>query len=92
MSDEQSVKRNGGRNSIEENDADPYSDIISLSRPVSTKHPPMSRQNRAAQFAPFAALTGLEAQMDEVARDNTERMITDEIEMVDGERFRTLDK
>ena len=37
-----------------------YEDIIHLSRPVSTKHPPMSRENRAAQFAPFAALVGFE--------------------------------
>lgn len=36
-----------------------YEDIIGLSRPVSKKHPPMSRENRAAQFAPFAALTDL---------------------------------
>lgn len=35
-----------------------YDDIIDLSRPVSGKHRPMSREDRAAQFAPFAALTG----------------------------------
>lgn len=34
-----------------------YDDIIELNRPNS-KHPKMNRQNRAAQFAPFAALTG----------------------------------
>lgn len=34
-----------------------YSDIISLSRPVSS-HPPMAREHRAKQFAPFAALKG----------------------------------
>ena len=35
-----------------------YDDIINLPRPVSKKHPPMSVKARAAQFAPFAALTG----------------------------------
>ena len=35
-----------------------YDDIINLPHPVSKKHPPMSLHDRAAQFAPFAALTG----------------------------------
>lgn len=35
-----------------------YDDIIGLSRPVSKKHRPMPLEERAAQFAPFAALTG----------------------------------
>lgn len=35
-----------------------YDDIINLPHHVSTKHPHMSIENRAAQFAPFAALTG----------------------------------
>lgn len=34
-----------------------YDDIIHLARPVS-KHPPINRASRAAQFAPFAALEG----------------------------------
>lgn len=37
---------------------DQYEDIIDLPRPVSKKHPQMSMEERAAQFAPFAALTG----------------------------------
>lgn len=37
-----------------------YSDIIDLPRPVSHKYPPMSLEKRAAQFAPFAALTGFD--------------------------------
>ncbi len=35
-----------------------YDDIINLPHPVSKKHPQMGRHNRAAQFSPFAALTG----------------------------------
>ncbi|MCR4622038.1 MAG: hypothetical protein K5663_08145 [Clostridiales bacterium] len=37
-----------------------YSDIIDLPRPVSKKHPRMGRLERAAQFAPYAALGGYE--------------------------------
>jgi len=35
-----------------------YDDIIGLPHHVSRKHPRMSMQDRAAQFSPFAALTG----------------------------------
>ncbi len=35
-----------------------YDDIISLPHHTSTRHPKMSMYQRAAQFAPFAALTG----------------------------------
>ena len=46
----------------------PYDDIIDLPRPVSRKHPPMPMMKRAAQFLPFAALTGFEAEIAEAAR------------------------
>ena len=46
----------------------PYEDIVDLPHHVSKKHPPMSRLNRAAQFAPFAALTGHSAAIMETAR------------------------
>lgn len=45
-----------------------YDDIINLPRPVSKNHPRMSRIARAAQFAPFAALTGYDACVEEAAR------------------------
>ena len=48
--------------------AGPYDDIIHLPRPVSKKHPPMPLTKRAAQFLPFAALTGFEAEIAEAAR------------------------
>jgi hypothetical protein len=36
----------------------PYDDIINLPHPTSKRHPRMPMADRAAQFAPFAALTG----------------------------------
>ena len=41
-----------------------YEDIIDLSHHVSRNHSPMSMMARAAQFAPFSALTGLEIAID----------------------------
>ena len=43
-------------------------DIIDLDRPVSATHSPMPLSERAAQFSPFAALTGYEAVIREAAR------------------------
>lgn len=45
-----------------------YRDILYLSHHVSSVHRPMSQSNRAAQFAPFAALTGYEDAVVETAR------------------------
>jgi len=45
-----------------------YDDILHLSRPVSQRHAPMSMIDRAAQFSPFAALTGHDAAIEETAR------------------------
>lgn len=42
-----------------------YDDIIHLPHHVSKRHPQMSMLNRAAQFAPFAALTGYDAAINE---------------------------
>lgn len=50
-----------------------YDDIIDLPHPTSKKHPRMSRQNRAAQFSPFAALTGYEAEIREMARQTEKK-------------------
>jgi len=51
-----------------------YDDIINLPHHVSKRHPQMPLANRAAQFAPFAALTGYDAAIIEAAR-NTEQLI-----------------
>ena len=45
-----------------------YDNIIRLPHHVSQNHPQMSMHDRAAQFAPFAALTGYEAAAWETAR------------------------
>ena len=47
-----------------------YEDIIHLPHHVSKRHPQMSMWNRAAQFAPFAALTGYEDSIKEVTQAN----------------------
>lgn len=46
----------------------PYDDIINLPHHVSGRHPQMSLYNRAAQFAPFAALSGHDDAIEETAR------------------------
>lgn len=45
-----------------------YDDIIELPHHTSEKRPRMSRESRAAQFSPFAALSGYEAAVRETAR------------------------
>ncbi|MBU5461923.1 hypothetical protein [Lachnoclostridium sp. MSJ-17] len=47
---------------------DNYDDIIDLPRHVSEKRLPMPLHDRAAQFAPFAALTGYDAAIDEATK------------------------
>lgn len=52
----------------------PYDDIINLPRHVSSKRKKMSKLDRAAQFAPFAALTGHEEAVKESARLTEKRV------------------
>lgn len=49
---------------------DNYDDIINLPHHVSKRHPQMSMWNRAAQFAPFAALTGYEESIKDAEKEN----------------------
>lgn len=51
-----------------------YDDIINLPHPTSSTHPRMPLYDRAAQFSPFAALTGHEAAVKETARLTDERI------------------
>lgn len=46
-----------------------YDDILYMQRPVSEKHKPMSMLARAAQFAPFAALSGYDDAIAEEAME-----------------------
>ena len=57
-----------------------YADIIDKQHHVSKKHPPMSMEDRAAQFSPFAALTGYDAAIVETARLTAQRVELDEYE------------
>ena len=51
-----------------------YDDIINLPHHVSKEHPQMSMYMRAAQFAPFAALTGHNSAIKETARKQKEKV------------------
>lgn len=53
---------------------DHYEDIINLPHPTSKKHPRMSISERAAQFAPFAALTGYGEAVDEMRKYTEEQV------------------
>lgn len=80
-----------------------YDDIINLPNPTPTCRPRMSALDRAAQFAPFAALTGYEAVVAEAARLTDDRLelsedmkiiLNDKMQMIvdnlDKEPFVTL--
>lgn len=68
-----------------------YDDIIDLPHHVSYRHPAMPRIDRAAQFAPFAALTGYGAAVQETARLTEGQVIQDETALaVLNEKLRLL--
>ena len=56
-------------------DISKYADIINLPHPTSKRHPRMAASNRAAQFSPFAALTGYDAAIRESSRLTGRRRI-----------------
>lgn len=56
----------------------PYDDILDLPHPTSAKHPRMPLSDRAAQFSPFAALSGHGAAIAETARLTDRRIELDE--------------
>lgn len=55
-----------------------YDDIINLPHHVSKRHPQMSMLARAAQFAPFSALTGYSNEIKKSAQRVEERYEEDE--------------
>ena len=58
-----------------------YDDILHLARPQSKKHRPMPMEDRAAQFLPFAALTGYDAAVSETARLTEDRIEQEQPEL-----------
>lgn len=56
----------------------PYEDIVDLPHRVSKKHPQPTMADRAARFAPFAAITGYEEMVLEEARITDDRIELDE--------------
>ena len=64
-----------------------YFDIINLPHHVSRNHPLMPMEARAAQFAPFAALTGYDAVIHETAR-LTDKQV--ELEEYDNDRLNRI--
>ena len=66
---------------------DDYSDMLDLPRPVSKKHPPMSIEKRAAQFMPFAALTGFESAVQKAGLLFEEEADRGNVEFVEFEEF-----
>lgn len=68
-----------------------YDDIITLRHYSSPSRLRMSRQNRAAQFAPFAALTGYDAAVAETARlTDKKHELTEDEKVILSERIRIL--
>ncbi len=74
----------------ETRDIHQYDDIIDLPHHLSERHPQMPRMDRAAQFSPFAALTGYDEAVKETARLTKERIELDEnaIEILDSKMQR----
>lgn len=63
-----------------------YDDILNLSHHVSSTRPHMSMHDRAAQFSPFAALTGYDDTVRETAR------LTDEKQELTADRINDLNQ
>ena len=55
-----------------------YDDMLLLEHPTSKRHPRMSGMNRAAQFSPFAALTGYEDQIRDAWHERCDRILLSE--------------
>ena len=68
-----------------------YDDIINLPHPVSKKHPQMPLTDRAAQFAPFAALTGYDAAIAETGRyTDQKKELSEEQKQIISEQLHDL--
>ena len=70
-----------------------YADIFNMPHHVSSRHPQMAQRDRAAQFAPFAALTGHDDAIAETARLTDAKIEIDEgtKEILNGKLQMALD-
>ena len=73
--------------------SDNYEDIIHLPHHRSTRHPHMSPAERAAQFSPFAALTGFGETIAETVRETEpmSELSDDEKELIDRRLRQAVD-
>ena len=70
-----------------------YEDIINLEPPISKKHHKMPISARAAQFAPFSALTGYKEAIEETGRITEEEIFLDEDKkVIINEKLNTISK
>ena len=72
--------------------SDDYKDIINLPHHVSSKRPQMPMLDRAAQFSPFAALTGYDDAIHETGRLTDEKidLPLDNVADIESELFRDM--
>lgn len=69
----------------------PYADILYMPHHESTKRAHMTREDRAAQFAPFAALTGHQSALQETARlTSTEIILAEDAKEQLNEKYNVL--
>ena len=74
-----------------EDNTNKYDDIIDLQRPVSPSRLRMSLSDRAAQFSPFAALTGYEAAVEETARLTEQKTeLSEDMKTIINEKIQIL--
>jgi len=85
---------------MKSNEKNSYHDIINLPHHQSVKHRHMDVSDRAAQFSPFAALTGYEAAVEETARVTADRIelseealkeLNEKLFMIQGSLPKSLD-
>ena len=68
-----------------------YDDIINMPRHISKKHPQMSLEARSAQFAPFAALTGYDEQIEETSRITCQKKeLNEELKEILNEKLQII--
>ena len=60
----------------------PYADILMLPHHQAANHPQMSMHDRAAQFSPFAALTGFDGVIAETGRMTDQKIELSESQMI----------